>query len=261
MNIQLRESHKSVHSVTAGRRLGVMGRSPSASRATLVGLAGIGFLADLPVATRTQLVKRARLLDLPAGFYVMRGAADFGGVVVTGLLRVFAADDSGGREVTYRNVGVGDTVGVAALLGMTDDVWIQALVPSSVLAFDLPAVRAVVRRDPAVSAALAREAMRRVQDTSQELLIWVRGSVRQRVARELLDLASGSSSTTPLNVRISHEALAEAIGSRREVVTRVLGDLAHRGVVRLGRGRVEIVDAVALRSELHKHRSTASSPQ
>lgn len=237
-----------------------MGRNSSGVLSTRIEeVIAIGFLADLPIATRVEILKRAQMLDLPAGFFVMRGPADFGGIVVSGLLRLFAADDGEGREVTYRNVGAGETVGLAALLGMRDDVWVQAMMPSSILAFDLRTARSIARRDAAVSSALARETMRRLRDTSRELLIWVRGSVRQRVIRELLDLASSVPSATPLAVRISHEALADAIGSRLEVVTRALGDLAQRGILRLGRGRIEILDPDAMRGELDRHRVAAQS--
>jgi CRP/FNR family transcriptional regulator len=48
-------------------------------------------------------------------------------------------------------------------------------------------------------------------------------------------------------VALTHQQLADEIGSVREIVTRVLKSLADQGMVRLGRGSVEVVDAVALR--------------
>jgi CRP/FNR family transcriptional regulator len=46
---------------------------------------------------------------------------------------------------------------------------------------------------------------------------------------------------------ITHQQLADEIGSVREIVTRVLRGFADEGWVRLGRGSIEILDAAALR--------------
>ncbi len=48
-------------------------------------------------------------------------------------------------------------------------------------------------------------------------------------------------------VHASHQQLAQELGSVREIISRLLGDFAQRGALRLGRGRIEIVDAILLR--------------
>jgi CRP/FNR family transcriptional regulator len=48
-------------------------------------------------------------------------------------------------------------------------------------------------------------------------------------------------------VEMTHQQLADEIGSVREIVTRVLRGLADRGLVRLGRGSIEVLDAAGLR--------------
>jgi CRP/FNR family transcriptional regulator len=48
-------------------------------------------------------------------------------------------------------------------------------------------------------------------------------------------------------VSLTHQQLADEVGSVREMVTRVLRGFADEGSVRLGRGSIEIVDAGALR--------------
>jgi len=45
----------------------------------------------------------------------------------------------------------------------------------------------------------------------------------------------------------THQQLADDIGTVREIVTRLLGRFERAGWVRLGRGRVEVADAAALR--------------
>jgi CRP/FNR family transcriptional regulator len=48
-------------------------------------------------------------------------------------------------------------------------------------------------------------------------------------------------------LQVSHLELAQELGSVREIVSRLLGDFAQRGALRLGRGRIEILDAALLR--------------
>ncbi|MFC5470317.1 Crp/Fnr family transcriptional regulator [Cohnella suwonensis] len=64
-----------------------------------------------------------------------------------------------------------------------------------------------------------------------------------RIAAYLI--ASSSPNDT---ISVTHERLAVEIGTSREVVTRVLRDMASSGVVHIGRGRIAIADRDALRN-------------
>ena len=66
----------------------------------------------------------------------------------------------------------------------------------------------------------------------------------QRVAALLLRLSDDSSSS---EVQITHQAMANQIGSSREIVSRALEMLAARGMVSLQRGRVTVDRPVELR--------------
>lgn len=48
-------------------------------------------------------------------------------------------------------------------------------------------------------------------------------------------------------IQTTHQALADELGSLREIVSRLLKNFADQGWVRLGRERIEVVDAAALR--------------
>jgi CRP/FNR family transcriptional regulator, anaerobic regulatory protein len=49
-------------------------------------------------------------------------------------------------------------------------------------------------------------------------------------------------------VRATHQAVADELGTVREIITRLLNRFEAAGAVRLGRERIEIVDAVGLRA-------------
>jgi CRP/FNR family transcriptional regulator len=48
-------------------------------------------------------------------------------------------------------------------------------------------------------------------------------------------------------VEMTHQQLADAVGSVREIVTRVLRSFADQGLVKSGRGSIEVLDAARLR--------------
>jgi CRP/FNR family transcriptional regulator len=74
--------------------------------------------------------------------------------------------------------------------------------------------------------------------------------VRQRVAVHLLDLASAQlHGRDSLTARVSQQELADAVGSVREVVARVLRDFRLAGIVTTSADAVVIVDATRLYAE------------
>ena len=64
-------------------------------------------------------------------------------------------------------------------------------------------------------------------------------SMDKRVAAFLLQEASIEGTR---ELRITHEAIANHLGSHREVITRTLRDFQSGGMVRLARGMVTILD-------------------
>ena len=49
-------------------------------------------------------------------------------------------------------------------------------------------------------------------------------------------------------MRITHQEIAAELGSSREVISRLLEDFSKRGIVRVGRGEIEILDEEGLRT-------------
>ena len=74
--------------------------------------------------------------------------------------------------------------------------------------------------------------------------------MRQRVSRQLLDLAStdqdGGDPSGELAVRITQQDLADAVGTVREVVVRTLRQIRDTGAVRTERDRIVVLDPVQL---------------
>jgi CRP/FNR family transcriptional regulator len=226
-------------------------------------------LADFPAHAANQLLADARLEHLRPSevFYrgVRRDSAMPLALVVDGLVRILLMEPSG-RQVTIRYAPPGSVVGLPwNLLSPSDgradcpasDTWLafggpardaKAVRATTLLHLRPGRFRAVMQQDPAacwvVSRQLAAQLIRAEQQLTAELFL----PVRARVAAHLLRLAEQTD--RELIVRARHEAIAAAMGSVREVVSRELKRMEREGLVqRVGgiNGYMRIVDAAALR--------------
>ena len=148
------------------------------------------FLAELPAEVISELRAGGERADYPAGTTVYQpGSEPRAALVVRGLLRVFLASLEG-RQVTVRYARPGDVLGIAVLVGGPASVGVQAVEPSGLFRLSSRTLLAAARRDARVSWAIAGELNRRLYDTLEQTAVNAFGSVRQRVAAHLLDLAS-----------------------------------------------------------------------
>lgn len=208
------------------------------------------FLGRLPPDLVTRLRAEGERADFPAGTVVYRPGSDpSAAVVVEGLMRVFMTS-LGGRQLTVRYARPADVLGIAVLVGGPVDVGVQALAPSSVFRISARTLLAAAHRDPRVGWAIAEELNRRLFENLQQTAASAFGSVKQRLAAHLLDIASAQQQPGDrLAARVSQQELADAVGSVREVVARVLRDLRTAGIVSTGSDRVLILDAARLHDE------------
>jgi CRP/FNR family transcriptional regulator len=208
------------------------------------------FLARLPPEVRDELGAEGERADYPAGTTVYRAGSDpRAALVVRGLLRVFLTSAEG-RQVTVRYARPGDVLGIAVLVGGPASTSVQAVEPSSVFRISARTLIATARRDPRVSWAIAEELNRRLYEVLEQTAVNAFGSVRQRVAAHLLDLASAQQHPRGrLAARVSQQELADAAGSVREVVARVLRDLRVAGIVATTTDSVVILDPARLYAE------------
>jgi CRP/FNR family transcriptional regulator, cyclic AMP receptor protein len=188
------------------------------------------FLGRLPSEVVDALLADGERTDYPAGSTIYReGSAPRAALVVSGLLRVYLTSREG-RQVTVRYARGADVLGVAVLVGGPVNVGVQALAPASLFRINAQTLTQAARQDARVAWAIAEELNRRLDDTLQQTAINAFGSVKQRVAAHLLDLASAQQRPVGrLVARVSQQELEDAVGSVREVVARALRDSVSRG--------------------------------
>jgi CRP/FNR family transcriptional regulator len=205
-------------------------------------------LGSLPPELLAKLAAGAKRLHIPARstFHHEGEDSPHFELVLAGLIRVqvSAAD---GRTMTVRYCRAGALLGVATLYARVSRPFgIQALSDSELLRFRPELVRGWADRDARVARALLTETSERVLAFVAEFSGHAFANVRQRIARHLLDLASDQQRPDGLVAQISQQELADAVGTVREVVVRVLRELRAEGVVQTGRDGIVISDPETL---------------
>ena len=201
-------------------------------------------LGGLPTAVIGELTVGATRLHADARSLVHREGerSPHLELVLAGLVRVqITADD--GRTMTVRYCRAGALLGVATLYApVARPFAVQALSDAELLSLQPATVRWHADRDPQVARALLTETSERVMSFVAELSGQAFATVRQRIARHLLDLASDHSDPERLLAPISQQDLADAVGTVREVVVRVLRELREAHIVQTGRAGIVIID-------------------
>jgi CRP/FNR family transcriptional regulator, cyclic AMP receptor protein len=179
------------------------------------------------------------------------GSAPYFELLMSGVVRVFLTAPDG-RSLTVRYCHRGALIGAFTLFAqpLATPGSTQALVESELLRMSPAMARRLSGTDGRIARALLTELSERVQNFIAEISGGAFTTVRQRVARHLLDLASqGMSTRGELHVLVSQRELAEAVGTVREVVVRVLREFRAEELIRTERDRIVIVDPVQLAHE------------
>jgi len=207
--------------------------------------------AELDNRLLASLVVDATLLEIPAGaIFIPQGTPPpTVHLLIRGFGRTFLASPTG-RQATIRYFRPGEVIGSASLFTTREAIASgQCIVDSALLRFSAPVVQSLVANEVRVANAFNREMALRLLAYFRELEETTFGTVRQRLARHLLHVAAERQRGHELVVELTQQQLADAIGSVREVVARIVGELRREGLVRSDAKGIVINDAVALEAQ------------
>jgi CRP/FNR family transcriptional regulator len=166
-------------------------------------------------------------------------------LILSGTVRVYKMGETG-REITLYRVSPGEMCILSSTCALTGQ---DARLPAVAVAeteVDLLAVpshifRRLLRERPELQGILNRVLTERLA----EMMMVVDEVAFGRVDLRLAELLVRSAKEGAINA--THAQIAMELGSAREVVSRLLKELERRGLVRLGRARIDVLDAAGLR--------------
>ncbi len=202
-------------------------------------------LAALEPDARDRLVAEAHPVTLPAGITLFRDgdACTNYLLVLDGSVRV-QKTSSNGREITLYRVGDGQTCILTTSCLLAGERYpAEGVTETEVRAIALPGAlfQALLAGSTGFRQFVFAVYARRIADliTLVEEVAFERMDLR--LAARLRDGADRDGM-----VNATHQELATELGTAREVVSRLLKDFEHRGLVALHRGRIELHDRDAL---------------
>lgn len=200
-------------------------------------------LAEIPATELDTFVAEAMLVLLPAGTVVFDENQPCQGfpLLLAGSLRVIKASTNG-RELLLYRVCPGESC---------------ILTSSCLLGHASYHARGIAESDMemvVISPATFKKMLSKHEpfrdyvfslfsERITELMQMVSAVAFQKLEQRLAVLLTNN--PTPLHS--THQALADELGSVREIVSRLLKNFADRGWIRLGRKQIEVIDAPALK--------------
>lgn len=149
-----------------------------------------------------------------------------------------------GDVATLNVLSPGSCIGELALVTALDrrSATAVALVDVETLALHRRDFDDLCRREPRVERFIVNLLAARVRELSARLLDVSHLSAEKRVCRRLHELLPVFGVDGVVTVPMTQEELATIAGTTRPTANRVLRDLVEQGVLRLGRGRIEVLD-------------------
>ena len=195
-------------------------------------------LARLAPEHRDLVRSQGRTVEMPAGGYLFRPGdrCEGLGFVVEGSVKVSVLSESGREMVLYR-VRPGESCTVTASCLVSDTLFAaQGVAEESVtaLAMPRPVFDALFESSPVFRRFVLEIFSGRITLLMELVNEVAFNKLDRRLGARLLELG-------PV-VSMSHQELAEELGTTREIVSRILESLADAGAVSLGRRRITVVN-------------------
>jgi CRP/FNR family transcriptional regulator, cyclic AMP receptor protein len=169
-------------------------------------------------------------------------------VVLAGHLRL-TTYTLAGREVVFHDLHPGDLVGeLSAIDGAPRGVNMIAISDAELGRLAAADFNNLLRRHPEFAMAILARLTRIIRSLNRRVHL-LTAPVPTRVCAELFRLAAFSrlsDNTARLVPAPKHDDIANRINTHREAVSRTLGELQRRQIIRRGRGELVVLDMTAL---------------
>ena len=164
-------------------------------------------------------------------------------IVLSGRVRVYVSDDQG-KEMFLSEAGKGEYFGEMALDEGPRSASVITLEPTRFLVVPKDDFAAFLAQSPEFALHLVRKLIRRVRALTHDVKSLALMDVYGRVARMLLDLAVERDGALVIDDRPTQQEMANRIGASREMISRILTELAAGGYIEVARDRITICRAL-----------------
>ncbi len=169
-------------------------------------------------------------------------------ILKKGAVQLYRISPEGKKLVIY-TLRDGAMFGEMSLLGQRiHNIFAEAITDCTICVMSRDDLERLVLNRPQVALRLLEITGNRLRETEEQLEALVFKSIPSRLAALLLRLAGDGDEVAGM----THQDLAEMIGTYRETTTQTLNDMKAQGILEIGRRRITILDKEALREIAEK---------
>lgn len=173
-------------------------------------------------------------------------------IVASGMIKIYRVAEDG-REKTLAILRDGDVFGEMALLdGEPRSAIAETLESTTLFALHRKDFSTFLSANPSIATHIIKVLCARLRQANADVMDVVFRDVRSRLVRTLLNLAERHGTACPGGVRIelklTHQELANLIGTARETVTRMLAEFQDAGCLTMDGRYLVIRDRESLAS-------------
>jgi len=214
--------------------------------------------SQLSPETAQRIESRSRMKNVPKGetIYLPADLAEGVMVLVSGRVRICNVTHEGKQSI-LGFVEPGDLFGELAVLGEDSrNEHAEAVENCQVVLIPKPEMLWLMHQYPQISFGITKLIGLRRQRIERRLRNLLFRNNRERLILLLLELVElygiAEDGVTHLRMKLSHQELANIIGSTRETVTVVLGKLQADGFLKVARRKIQILDLARLAEQVQE---------
>ncbi len=210
----------------------------------------LGAVPVLSALTREELklfIDRAEFVRFPKNTVIIEQGAHTTGlyIVISGKVRVYLTGDDDmfdrPKEVSLSIEGEGSYIGEISLLDLEPrTASVKTLEDSTFLLISREALTQVIHQNPEVALSLINGITKRFRSTIDSVKRLAFSTVYKRLVAVLMEMSEPDGDKRVIKERLTHQYLADMVGSSRVMVSRILKDLSVGGYVTTEKGQMVI---------------------
>jgi len=209
-------------------------------------LSDVELFRDLSDRDRAELERMTTITNVPRGrvFYQPEDVSEVLFLIKQGQVQLYRISPEG-KKLVIATLGAGTLFGEMALLGQQmHNAFAEAMDDCVILVMSRADLERLILNKPILGLRMLEITGHRLSDAEARLEDMAFKGIPARLASLLLRLAAERDSQEI--VGLTHQDLAETIGTYRETATQVLNDMKVAGIIEIGRKRITILDRARL---------------
>jgi CRP/FNR family cyclic AMP-dependent transcriptional regulator len=212
-------------------------------------LATLPFLKDLDASYLEYTIPLFRKRKAKKGsiIFLQGDDGDELYIIETGLVKIYSFD--GAKTVILAFLGEGDYFGEMALMkpGLQRSATAETLEPTVFYVLRRSDFEQLLERNNKMALQMLWFTMERLRKANEQIQDLTFLNVRARILKILLRLSKEHGVTVPngvqINLRLTHQQIADLVGAVRETATKVLLELQDEGLISVDQKKIILMDS------------------